>query len=74
MHSSCYKGFIKTNIACPLCRKSVCDPKLFEMHMDIQIASMVMPPEYQNKMMRIQCNDCLHQCLVPFHIVGGKCK
>jgi hypothetical protein len=33
-----------------------------------------MPTEYANKYMKVQCNDCLHKCMVPFHIMGGKCK
>lgn len=63
-----------TSIACPLCRKSICDPKFFEAHYDMQIASMQMPAEYRDKLMTVQCNDCLQKCNVPFHIVGGKCK
>ena len=33
-----------------------------------------MPPEYRNKVITIQCNDCLKKSNVPFHIFGGKCK
>jgi RING finger/CHY zinc finger protein 1 len=34
---------------------------------------MVMPVEYQDQLMTVQCNDCLNKCNVPFHIAGGKC-
>ena len=33
-----------------------------------------MPPEYRNKKMVVICNDCLKKSVVPFHIIGGKCK
>jgi hypothetical protein len=31
MHHKCYNEYLKNNnIACPTCKKSVCDPKYFE--------------------------------------------
>ena len=33
-----------------------------------------MPDEYKDKLMTVQCNDCLVKSNVPFHIMGGKCK
>jgi ribosomal protein S27E len=60
MHSKCYNNYLRTNIACPLCRKSIIDPKLIEAHYDMEFASIVMPTEYRNMYMKIMCNDCLH--------------
>ena len=75
MHSKCYYGYIKSNqIACPMCKKSVIDPKYFEASMDMQLASMQMPEEYKDTKMLMLCNDCLTRSLCPFHIMGGKCK
>ena len=73
MHSNCYVGYAKTNIACPICRKSMCDPKLFEAQMDNEIACMPMPAEYANQTMVVACNDCGFKSKVKFHIAGGKC-
>ena len=33
-----------------------------------------MPREYLDKVITIQCNDCLKKSNVPFHIFGGKCR
>ena len=74
LHGPCYDSYIEHNIACPLCRKSVCNPDKFEAFFDEQFAEYVMPDEYKDKLIRIQCNDCLAKSNVPFHIFGGKCK
>ena len=74
MHSKCYNNYLRTQIACPLCKKSIIDPKLFEASMDMQLASMQMPAEYKDTKMLMLCNDCLTRSLCPFHIMGGKCK
>ena len=74
MHTRCFNEFRLTSIACPLCRKSIMDPTLFEAHFDMQIAMTPMPEEYRDKLMTVQCNDCLAKSNVPFHIIGGKCK
>ena len=61
-------------IQCPVCRKSICDPKSFEEEYDRQIAETQMPAEYKDKLMTVLCNDCLKKSNVAFHIVGAKCK
>lgn len=44
MHRQCFNGLVKNDqIACPLCKKSIIDPKEFEAHMDLQIALTPMP-------------------------------
>ena len=74
MHFKCFQEYTKSNIACPMCKKSVCDPKYFEQFYDMQVASMLMPEEYRKQKMVIMCNDCLDKSEVPFHIMPGKCK
>ena len=74
MHGTCFRQYSQTNFACPICRKSIVDPKFFAGFFEMQIAQMPMPSEYQNKLMTVQCNDCLAKSNVPFHIVGGKCS
>jgi len=46
LHGKCYDTYIKNNIACPLCRKSVCDPSEFEALFDEMFAETPMPDEY----------------------------
>ena len=75
MHVKCFNKYIKSNqIACPMCKKSIVDPKFYEQHIDLQIAQMQMPEEYKDTKMVVMCNDCLKRSTVPFHILGGKCK
>ena len=73
MHAKCFNTYLRTQIACPLCKKSLIDPKLFEANMDMQIASMPMPEDYKDTTMVVACNDCLFKSKVKFHIMGGKC-
>ncbi|GMP54013.1 hypothetical protein CsSME_00019296 [Camellia sinensis var. sinensis] len=40
---------------------------------DMEIAATPMPKPYQNKMVRILCNDCGTKSEVQFHIVAQKC-
>ena len=74
MHSACFQEYIKHNISCPMCKKSLVDPKWFEAQMDAELAAMQMPPEYKDTKMLIICNDCAGMSEVPFHVMGGKCE
>ena len=38
MHSSCLEEFVKYQLACPLCKKSVLDPCEIEKQIDEEIA------------------------------------
>ena len=67
-------GYCKTNIACPLCKKSIVDMSQYESFYDDQIAMTQMPEEYKNHYMTVMCNDCLHKSEVKFHVMGGKCS
>ena len=40
MHHNCYMKYAITNIACPLCKKSMVDPRVYEAQMDEQINGM----------------------------------
>ena len=74
IHSKCLHDYLKTNIICPICRKSIVDPKLFEAQMDAEIAAMQMPDDYKDTIIKILCNDCNTKNTAPFHILGAKCK
>jgi len=34
MHAKCLQQYSRTNIACPICKKSLIDPLIIEAHMD----------------------------------------
>ena len=59
MHSNCMEEYLLTQIACPICKKSVVDPKEFEEYFDEEMASSPMPAAYRNIKMQVLCNDCL---------------
>ena len=48
MHSSCLNDYLKTNMACPLCKKSLVDMTAYEAFYDAEFASYPMPLEYQD--------------------------
>ncbi|CDW77578.1 UNKNOWN [Stylonychia lemnae] len=73
LHSKCYSTYIRRNIMCPICRKSIIDPKAFEAQMDMEIASTPMPEEYKDTKIMVQCNDCSAKSEVNFHVLGAKC-
>ena len=59
MHGLCFSDYIsKGKFACPVCRRSICNPKEFEKFFDDEIAATQMPPDYRNKQMTVFCNDC----------------
>lgn len=75
IHVHCLKEMQQhLKFACPICSKSVCDmSKVWEL-LDSEIASMQMPDVYQNKKVRILCNDCGARSDVQFHVVAQKCN
>lgn len=48
MHANCLDEFMSKHIACPICKKSVVDPKDFEEYFDEEMANSPMPEEYRN--------------------------
>ncbi|KAJ6743610.1 CHY-TYPE/CTCHY-TYPE/RING-TYPE ZINC FINGER PROTEIN [Salix viminalis] len=74
IHKSCLKEMRDHyQYACPLCSKSVCDMSKVWEKFDMEIAATPMPEHYQNKMVRILCNDCGKSSEVQFHVVAQKC-
>ena len=73
MHSKCLKAYEKTNVACPFCRKSIVDPKMFEAYMDEMVEKQPMPKEYAELDTNILCNDCNQKATVKLNFIGMKC-
>uniref|UniRef100_A0A7N0TAV0 Uncharacterized protein n=2 Tax=Kalanchoe fedtschenkoi TaxID=63787 RepID=A0A7N0TAV0_KALFE len=74
IHKDCLKEMRNHfQFACPLCSKSVCDMSKVWERFDLEIAATPMPEQYQNKKVRILCNDCGKNSEVQFHVVAQKC-
>ena len=58
--------------ACPLCGVSMMDMSDVWKLYDKEIEETPMPAEYTACWARIQCRDCSHAALAPFHILGLK--
>jgi hypothetical protein len=39
MHNACHRQYLRTNINCPMCRKSLVDPRMYEAQMDAMVAA-----------------------------------
>ncbi|KAG5566631.1 hypothetical protein RHGRI_002255 [Rhododendron griersonianum] len=65
---------VRTLYSCPVCSKSICDMSDVWEKLDREIASTPMPQLYQNKLVRILCNDCGETSVVHFHVVAHKCQ
>ncbi|XP_020099354.1 E3 ubiquitin-protein ligase MIEL1 isoform X2 [Ananas comosus] len=75
IHVHCLKEMREhLQYACPLCSKSVCDMSKVWEKLDMEIAATPMPESFQNKMVRILCNDCGATSQVQFHVVAQKCQ
>ncbi|KAK6129700.1 hypothetical protein DH2020_036566 [Rehmannia glutinosa] len=74
IHKACLKEMQEHyQYACPICSKSVCDMSKVWEKFDMEIAATPMPPDCENKMVWILCNDCGCKSEVKYHIVGHKC-
>jgi len=47
---------------------------VYDRQLDDEIENTPMPAEYRNKTVKILCNDCNERGVVPFHVLGAKCK
>ncbi|KAK4818330.1 hypothetical protein QYF61_011086 [Mycteria americana] len=74
LHRTCYEDMLKEGYRCPLCMHSALDMTRYWRHLDDKVAQTPMPPECQNMMVEILCNDCNARSTVQFHLLGMKCK
>ncbi|KAG5566633.1 hypothetical protein RHGRI_002255 [Rhododendron griersonianum] len=75
IHLECVKEMeLHFRYSCPVCSKSICDMSDVWEKLDREIASTPMPQLYQNKLVRILCNDCGETSVVHFHVVAHKCQ
>ncbi|KAJ1285147.1 hypothetical protein BS78_03G257900 [Paspalum vaginatum] len=73
IHVECLKEMEEhCQFACPLCSKSVCDMSKAWERLDMELATL--SDSYDDKMVRILCNDCGAISDVQFHLIAHKCQ
>ena len=73
IHFFCHREHLQNSYQCPVCLKSVTDMSHFFNQIDLMLTNHVMPPEYDNVLSSILCNDCEMKSDVKFHFVYHKC-
>uniref|UniRef100_A0A453FI40 RING-type domain-containing protein n=1 Tax=Aegilops tauschii subsp. strangulata TaxID=200361 RepID=A0A453FI40_AEGTS len=72
IHEKCLKEMKEhCQFACPLCSKSVCDMSKAWERLDAELATL--SNSFDDKMVRILCNDCGAVSEVQFHLIAHKC-
>ena len=74
MHKHCLEEYIKYNIECPLCKKSIMDLTEYWKQIDNFLENNHMPEEYKDKTSNILCNDCEKKTITKFHFMYHKCQ
>jgi len=73
-HSNCLEQYMKNDYRCPICHKSFFDLTTFNSVIESEINNTIMPDEYVNQDMNINCYECHTNSTVKFHIIGCKCS
>ncbi|PVV04356.1 hypothetical protein BB560_001146 [Smittium megazygosporum] len=80
IHKTCVNELLKFSSekneeppTCPICHRSIIEPKVYSAEMDKIMAQQPMPPEYKDKTSKVFCNDCQRRSDVPYHFVYHKC-
>ena len=74
MHEECFEDYFVKFQNCPICKKSMIhETKGLEKELDKQMESIPIPTEYKDVKVKILCNECCIESLVPFHLAGAKC-
>ncbi|KAF7021914.1 hypothetical protein CFC21_034777 [Triticum aestivum] len=72
IHEKCLKEMKEhCQFACPLCSKSVCDMSKAWERLDAELATL--SNSFDDKVVRILCNDCGAVSEVQFHLIAHKC-
>ncbi|KAM0136596.1 hypothetical protein ACHAPC_007695 [Botrytis cinerea] len=73
IHSACYIEHMQTSYKCPICSKSVVGMETQFRNLDRAIDNQPMPPQFQNTLAMVSCNDCYAKSAVKYHWLGLKC-
>ena len=78
IHVECLEQYVKAgNYTCPLCSKCLLDKetmKKWYKTLDERLKLDLMPPEFENRVSRVLCNDCETKTVAKFHFRFHKCK
>lgn len=74
IHQACYDEMIKHSFRCPLCKKTIANMDAQFRILDQEIAQLPMPSPYNLWKIIASCNDCKGKSIVPYHILGLKCR
>ncbi|CAG8537066.1 4686_t:CDS:2 [Dentiscutata erythropus] len=73
LHEECFIEYSKTAYQCPTCCKSIANMEIYFRRIDAIVAQQKMPPEYENFVAHILCNDCEIRSTVSYHFSYHKC-
>lgn len=78
IHVECLEQYVKAgNYTCPLCSKCLLDKatmKKWYETLDERLKLDQMPPEFENRVSKVLCNDCETKTVAKFHFRFHKCK
>ncbi|KAJ1503362.1 hypothetical protein HMI54_008153 [Coelomomyces lativittatus] len=73
IHHKCYQEHIQTSYTCPTCCKSLGNMTEYFTRIDQALSQHQMPPEYEDNVSFIFCNDCENKSLAKYHFMYHKC-
>lgn len=76
MHAECWDMYTLVSYVCPICKKSLADMQAYYDEVDVVMERERgnMPPECQERVSRIYCNECDRSSETPFHFEYHKCS
>lgn len=73
IHQECSNEWVKKNIGCPLCRKTMFDSEWAKKYSDYKDQLKELMPYEGLHTVKILCNDCNQSNEVSYHPIGNKC-
>ncbi|KAI9144781.1 zinc-ribbon-domain-containing protein, partial [Paraphysoderma sedebokerense] len=73
IHHKCYQEHIQNSYTCPTCCKSLGNMTEYFNRIDQALAQHRMPPEYEDMLSFVFCNDCEKRSKAKYHFVYHKC-
>ncbi|OZJ02018.1 hypothetical protein BZG36_05199 [Bifiguratus adelaidae] len=74
IHEHCFNEYAQTSYQCPTCLKSLTDTRHLFARIDAMLSQSKMPPEYDDYVSNILCNDCTAKSKAKYHFLYHKCQ
>ncbi|RUP51124.1 hypothetical protein BC936DRAFT_149762 [Jimgerdemannia flammicorona] len=74
IHQTCHNQYIETSYQCPTCLKSLWPMNTYFDRIDRVMEQQRMPPEYDDFVSHILCNDCEKKSHAKYHFLYHKCQ